>query len=83
VSKRKSRVIAQWIWQQPGLDAGPGGFEGGLTTRKYASLADVGRVTAYKELTDLVQLGCLVPPRKGGRSSAYDIPWDEFLVAKG
>jgi Fic family protein len=64
------------------LDAGPAGFEGGLTTRKYASLADVGRVTAYKELTDLVRLGCLVPLGKGGRSSAYDIPWEQFSAAK-
>lgn len=62
------------------LDAGPAGFEGGLSTRKYASLTSVGRVTAYKELTDLVELGCLVPQAKRGRSTAYDVPWKEFLA---
>jgi hypothetical protein len=35
-------------------------------------------VTAYKELTDLVRLDCLVPLGKGGRSSACVIPWNEF-----
>lgn len=59
------------------LDAGSGGFEGGMTTRKYASLTDVGRVTASQELTALSEAGCLVS-MGGGRSTHYDIPWDLF-----
>ena len=55
------------------LDAGPGGFEGGLTTRKYRSLTRVSRATAYRELADLVLQGCLEPIGGGGRSSAYAI----------
>ncbi|MDC7698337.1 Fic family protein [Vogesella indigofera] len=55
------------------LDAGPGGFEGGVNTRKYMSLAKTSRATAYRELTELVELGCLVPTGKGGRSSGYEI----------
>lgn len=65
------------------LDAGPGGFEGGMSTRKYASLTRVGRVTAYKELAALAALGCLVPAGGAGRSSAYDVPWGEFRGGGG
>ena len=57
------------------LDAGPEGFEGGITTRKYMSLTRTSRVTAYRELADLVAKGCLAPTGKGGRSSGYVIDW--------
>lgn len=57
------------------LDAGPEGFEGGITTRKYMSLTKTSRVTAYRELADLVEKGCLAPTGKGGRSSSYVIAW--------
>jgi Fic family protein len=53
------------------LDAGPGGFEGGLTTRKYAAIAGVSKVTASRELTELTGMGLL--KRSGqGRSVAYE-----------
>ncbi len=57
------------------LDAGPGGFEGGMTTRKYASLARVSRATASRELAELVGEGCLQPSGGGGRSRSYQIRW--------
>ncbi len=57
------------------LDAGPGGFEGGMNTRKYMGLTRISRATAYRELTDLVRKGCLQPTGKGGRSSGYEIVW--------
>lgn len=57
------------------LDAGPGGFAGGINTQKYASLTKTSRATAYRELADLLEKGCLTPTGKGGRSSAYDIAW--------
>lgn len=53
------------------LDAGPGGFEGGLTTRKYVSMAKVSRATAYREITDLVKKGILEPNQGKGRSISY------------
>ena len=37
------------------LDAGPGGFEGGLSASKYASLTGVSRATATRELADLAK----------------------------
>lgn len=55
------------------LDAGPEGFEGGMTTRKYASLTKTSRATAYRELADLVEKGCIRPLGAGGRSTAYDV----------
>ena len=57
------------------LDAGPDGFEGGLTTRKYGNLTRVSRATAYRELADLVEKGCIESSGRGGRSSAYAIRW--------
>jgi Fic family protein len=57
------------------LDVGPGGFEGGMNTRKYVSLTKASRSTAYRELAELVARGCLAPTGKGGRSSGYEIVW--------
>ena len=56
------------------LDAGPNGFVGGMNTRKYVSLAGASRATAYRELADLVEKGCLVASG-GGRSVSYQIRW--------
>ena len=61
------------------LDAGPGGFEGGMSTRKYESLGPTSRATATRELVELAELG-LLRSKGGGRSTRYDINldgWDE------
>ncbi|MBE9544149.1 MAG: Fic family protein [Proteobacteria bacterium] len=60
------------------LDAGPGGFEGGMTNRKYAGLTHVSRATAQRELADLVAKGILQPNPGGGRSASYDLVWDKI-----
>jgi len=57
------------------LDAGPGGFAGGMNTRKYVSLTRASRATAYRELADLVEKRCLIQSG-GGRSVIYEIRWD-------
>jgi Fic family protein len=62
------------------LDAGPGGFEGGLTNRKYAGITHVSRATAQRELANLVKKGILRPNPGGGRSASYDLIWDEFRI---
>ncbi len=41
------------------LDAGPRGFEGGLTTKKYASMTHCSRATAFRELDQLYAMGIL------------------------
>jgi Fic family protein len=54
------------------LDAGPDGFEGGLTTQKFASMTHCSRVTAYRELDQLHVMGIL--KRVGqGRSVRYEL----------
>lgn len=60
------------------LDSGPDGFEGGMTARKYAGLTHTSIPTATRHLTELLAMGCLVQ-RGGGRSTAYNIPWDALL----
>lgn len=57
------------------LDAGPNGFEGGINTRKYVGMTKTSRATAYRELAELVEKGCLRPTGKGGRSSGYEVVW--------
>lgn len=59
------------------LDAGPGGFEGGLTTRKYVSMAKVSRTTGFREISDLVKKRFLLKNEARGRSVSYDIRWKE------
>ena len=54
------------------LDAGPEGFEGGMTTQKYASMTHCCRATAFRELDYLMELGIL--KRIGqGRSVRYEL----------
>ena len=57
------------------LDAGPGGFEGGMSTRKYESLGPTSRATATRELAGLAALG-LLRVQGGGRSTRYYINLD-------
>ncbi|MDP3703643.1 MAG: hypothetical protein Q8R78_04590 [Candidatus Omnitrophota bacterium] len=58
------------------LDAGPGGFQGGLTTRKYVSMAHVSRATAFREIAELVHQGVLRHNAAKGRSASYDLRWE-------
>jgi Fic family protein len=57
------------------LDAGPGGFEGGLTNRKYVAMTRTSRETAKRDIVDLVRKGILVRNVGGGRSVSYDLAW--------
>ena len=57
------------------LDAGRGGFEGGMTTRKYLGLTRCSRATAQREIADLVDKGLFVRRPGGGRSTSYDLVW--------
>ena len=60
------------------LDAGPGGFEGGLKNKKYMGITHTSRATAQRELADLVQKKILVRLPGGGRSASYDLDWKKF-----
>jgi Fic family protein len=59
------------------LDAGRDGFEGGLTTRKYVSMARVSRATAFREISDLVEKRILLQNEGRGRNTNYGIRWRE------
>ncbi|ROZ61438.1 Fic family protein [Ramlibacter sp. WS9] len=52
------------------LEAQPEGFAGGMSTEKYVNLTGVSRATAYRELTQLAEIGLL--ERSGqGRGTQY------------
>ncbi|MBN1688535.1 MAG: Fic family protein [Candidatus Omnitrophica bacterium] len=57
------------------LDAGDGGFQGGLTTRKYVSMTKTSRATAFREISDLLEKGLLKQNKPKGRSVSYDLNW--------
>ena len=54
------------------LDCGPGGFEGGMNTQKYASIARTSRATASRELLDLEKQGLLLMSG-AGRGTRYHV----------
>ena len=63
------------------LNAGKDEFEGGLTTRKYSSIAKVSRATAFREITNLIEKKVILQNPSKGRSTSYDLNWD-VLVEK-
>ena len=60
------------------LEAGPDGFEGSMTNRKYASMTHVSRATAQRELADLVEKKVFLTNPGGGRSASYRLFWEKF-----
>jgi Fic family protein len=60
------------------LDVGEGNFEGGINTRKYASLTKVSKNTASRELKNLVEKECLIQIEgTSGRNIAYEVKYDK------
>ncbi len=80
----KNRYWAQVSAAHPGLtasqrkslmrlfDAQPVGFVGGMSTEKYVNLTGVSRATAYRELTQLAELGLLQKTGQG-RGTRYQL----------
>jgi Fic family protein len=54
------------------LDAGPGGFVGGMTNKKYAHLTRVSPATAQRDLAELTERGIL-RSRGAGRGARYEL----------
>jgi len=54
------------------LDAGPDGFVGGMTNKKYGHLNRVSPATAQRDLADLAVRGVL-KAQGGGRSARYEL----------
>ncbi len=59
------------------LEAGKDGFLGGLTTRKYVSMAKVSRATAFREILHLLDKRVLRQNSAKGRSVSYDLDWSQ------
>jgi Fic family protein len=55
------------------LDAGPRGFVGGMTNKKYAHLTRVSPATAQRDLAELAARGVL-KAQGAGRSVRYELP---------
>jgi Fic family protein len=49
------------------------GFEGKLTTSKWAALTKSSQDTAYRDILDLLERGALKKDAGGGRSSSYSL----------
>ncbi|MBI3292173.1 MAG: Fic family protein [Elusimicrobia bacterium] len=69
INERQRKVVNRL------LDAGKGGFQGGLTTRKYVSMTQVSRATAFREISGLLEKGFLLQNPAKGRSASYDLNW--------
>ncbi len=69
LSERQKKVLSRI------LEAGPGKFTGGLTTRKYVSIAKVSRATAFREIADMLDKKILRQLPGKGRSVRYDLIW--------
>ena len=66
INERELKVLSRM------LDAGSGGFEGGMNAKKYMSLTSASKATATRDLQHLRDLGIFIP-QGGGRSVSYKI----------
>jgi len=55
------------------LDAGQGGFIGGLSTRKYVAITKTSRATAYRDISGLLKKEILTRSKPKGRSVSYEL----------
>ncbi len=72
LNARQQKVISRL------LDSGRHGFEGGLTTRKYAGMTKTAKATAQRDIRDLVEKKILAANTGGGRSASYDLVWPDI-----
>lgn len=72
LNQRQKKVINRM------LDAGKGGFQGGLTTRKYVSMTKVSRATAFREIFYMLDKKILQKLPGSGRNVHYDLIWPEI-----
>jgi len=54
------------------FDAGPGGFTGGMSARKYVAITSASKATATRDLQQLAAIGALLPVGSG-RSARYEL----------
>lgn len=67
VTNDRQRKILNMLWD---------GFEGKLTTQKYARIAHCSHDTALRDIQQLVETGILSKSTEGGRSTSYQLSDD-------
>ena len=55
------------------------GFEGKLTSSKWAKITKCSQDTAYRDILDLIERGILEKNPEGGRNTSYSIKWQTPL----
>lgn len=70
LSDRQIRVVQRM------LEAGTSGFEGGISSKKYMKIVDCSKATATRDLTDLVEKGCIHQLEGNGRNTRYELSLD-------
>ena len=71
LNKRQTKLVRRLF------DAGPEGFQGGLSAKNYERLTQASKATATRELTELMKLGALT--RVGaGRGTRYELNLDDL-----
>lgn len=66
LNERQSTVIKRM------LDEGPGGFEGGMSARKYMGITKTSKATATRDMQQLLEIGAFIlAGEAGGRSTSY------------
>ena len=68
VSRRQEKVLLRMFAE------GVKGFEGGINAKKYMNITGCSKATATRDLTDLLNKGCLVSLEHRGRSTSYALP---------
>ena len=67
LNDRQARMVSRVFAE------GRKGFEGGITTKKYESIAKCPNRTASRDLSDLVAKGIITPLPGGGRTTRYEL----------
>ncbi len=67
LNERQLRVVCRM------LEEGPCGFKGGMSAKKYITIAHTSKATATRDLKGLVEKGAIEPVGGGGRSTGYQV----------
>lgn len=66
LNKRQKKVISKMF------EAGPAGFQGGISAKKYTSMTKCSKATATRDLTELRKKSILIEAETG-RGTKYDL----------
>jgi len=65
------------------LDIGAENFEGGINTKKYIALTKVSKATAIRDISQLVEFGCIKRVEGvSGRNTRYTIVYEKVILKR-